>query len=272
MEIKQKMITRLRSAVLSLGYNISILTPDSELEAFMSKVRPVDCGIELIRIGSEMDGGYLVPNDLEGIEYCFSPGVSTVSDFESQLADMHIRSFLADYSVDAPPVQRPEFVFDKKYLGAADCGPFMTLQTWKDKYLGDYQGSLILQMDIEGSEIEVILNISDELLDQFRILVVEFHAMNRLLDPFGFRIFSSCFEKLLSKFYVVHIHPNNCGGSVVKGDFEFPRLMEFTFLNKKRARALKSQTSFPHKLDRQNAPGKPMVLPACWYMETKRPR
>ncbi|MGH9591081.1 MAG: hypothetical protein ACRD25_11850 [Terracidiphilus sp.] len=129
------MITGWRSALLSLGYSVSTVTPDDRLEAFLSKVRPVDCGIELIRIGSEMDGGYLVPDDLEGIEYCFSPGVSTVSDFENQLADMRIKSFLADSSVDAPPVRRPEFVFDKKFLGASDRGCYMTLETWKNKYL-----------------------------------------------------------------------------------------------------------------------------------------
>jgi hypothetical protein len=265
------MITGWRSALFSLGYNVSEMTSDADLEAFMSKVRPVDCGIELIRIGGETDGGYLVPDDLGGIEYCFSPGVSTVADFENQLANLHIKSFLADYSVDAPPVQRPEFVFDKKFLGAADRGHYMTLDTWKDKYLRDYSGDMILQMDIEGAEIEVILSISDHLLDQFRILAIEFHAMNRLLDPFGFEIYSSCFEKLLDKFHVVHIHPNNCCGSIVKGAFEFPRVMEFTFLNKRRAHALRPLTSFPHKLDRQNMAGEPMALPACWYRKVTAP-
>lgn len=68
------MITGWRSALFSFGYNVSQMTSDVGLEAFISKVRPVDCGIELIRIGGEADGGYLIPNDLEGIEYCFSPG------------------------------------------------------------------------------------------------------------------------------------------------------------------------------------------------------
>ncbi|HEX5432082.1 MAG TPA: FkbM family methyltransferase [Bryobacteraceae bacterium] len=261
------MITGWRSTLLALGYNVSTVTPHDRLETFLSKVRPVDCGIELIRIGSEMDGGYLVPNDLEGIEYCFSPGVSTLSDFENQLADAHIKSFLADYSVDAPPVQRSEFLFDKKFLGASDRGCYMTLETWKNKYLNGYSGDLILQMDIEGGEFEVIFNVSGDLLSQFRIVVIEFHGMNHLLDPFGFEIYSSCFEKLLDKFHVVHIHPNNCCGSTKTGIFEFPHVMEFTFLNKRRAPALKPQTSFPHKLDRQNLPGKPLVLPTCWYSD-----
>jgi hypothetical protein len=86
----------------------------------MQKMRPQDCGIDLIRIGGSGDGGYLIPDDLEGLEYCFSPGVSTVSDFENHLADLHISSYLADYSVPSPPIDRPEFTFDPKFLGSSD--------------------------------------------------------------------------------------------------------------------------------------------------------
>ena len=259
------MITGWRSALFHFGYNVSRQTSDADLETLIAKLRPADCGIELIRIGGEADGGYLVPNDLAGIEYCFSPGVSTVADFENGLAELGIRSFLADYSVDAPPVQRPEFVFDKKFLGATDHDPFMTLYSWKNKYLKDYRGDLLLQMDIEGAEYEVLLSTPDELLDQFRILVIEFHEMYRLIDPFAFSFYSTCFQKLLHRFHVVHIHPNNSYPSLAKGPFEIPRLMEFTFLNKKRAAAVGPRVSFPHRLDRQNVPGEALALPKCWY-------
>ncbi len=233
--------------------------------ALIKRLRPLDCGTDLIRIGGEGDGGYLIPNDLEGIEYCFSPGVSSVSDFENHLADLHIKSFLADYSVANPPVIRPEIVFDKKFLGASDRDPYITLASWKEKYLKDYSGDLLLQMDIEGSEYEVIFNTPDKLLDQFRIVIIEFHDLERLFDPFGFPLLSSCFEKLLQFFYVVHIHPNNYYRSVKKDGVEIPLYMEFTLLNKRRVRSTKPQSVFPHKLDRDNMPWKPLPLPKCWY-------
>jgi hypothetical protein len=227
----------------------------------------MDPGIPMIRIGGGADGGYLLPDDLDGIEYCFSPGVSTVSNFEDELADRGIRSFLADYSVDGPPISRPEFTFDKKFLGATDNDPFITLGSWKEKYLQQYSGDLLLQMDIEGSEYPVILNTPDALLDQFRILVVEFHYLNELFDPFGFQMLSACFDKLLKSFHVVHLHPNNCEGfgSVRCGDIEIPRLMEFTFLNKRRASQVKPLKRFPHPLDAPNVPRPDLKLPACWY-------
>lgn len=263
-----KIKTAIRSALFALGFRVIRRTKVADILDLMQKLRPQDCGIDLIRIGGSGDGGYLIPDDLEGIEYCFSPGVSAVSDFENHLADLHIRSYLADYSVTSPPIDRPEFTFDKKFLGSSNRKNYFTLASWKATYLNGYTGDLILQMDIEGSEYEVILNLPDSLLDQFRIMVIEFHDLDRLFDPFAFRLISSCFERLRGSFHVAHIHPNSQDGSLRCGDIEVPRSMEFTFLNKKRASRTKPQVAFPHKLDADNLPGTSLVLPKCWYSLT----
>jgi hypothetical protein len=256
----------IQSWLFALGLNVTKQTAVADVLGLIGKLRPQDCGKELIRIGADGDGGYLVPDDFAGIEYCFSPGVSTKSYFEDHLASLGIKSFLADYSVDCPAVSRPEFVFDKKFLGATNRGEFFTFETWKNKYLRDYRGDLILQMDIEGFEYEVLLSTHEELLKQFRIIVIEFHFLNKMFDRFSFKIISSTFDKLLQHFDVVHIHPNNSGGSVGRGGVEVPRTIEFTFLNKSRSSYRKAQTVFPHRLDADNETGiSPLPLPKCWY-------
>jgi hypothetical protein len=250
-----------------LGINVSIQTSDKDVLALIRKLRPVDCGVNLIRVGADGDGGYLIPDDLEGIEYCFSPGVSTTSEFENHLADRHIKSFLADYSVDGPTITRSEFVFDKKFVGSFDDESHFTLASWKDKYLNDFAGDLILQMDIEGHEYEVILSTPDDLLDQFRIIVIEFHNLEKLFDPAVFKIYASCFAKLMKYFHVVHIHPNNIDDVLRKRDIEIPRILEFTFRNKKRGPQVMRRVVFPHPLDRDNIPDRHLVLPKCWYAD-----
>lgn len=262
------MKTIVKSACSALGIRVSRETKAACVLGLIRRLRPLDCGIDMIRIGGPQDGGYLVPNDLEGIEYCFSPGVGGISDFEEQLAQMHIKSFLADYSVDAPLVGRADFTFDKKFLGVFDREEYFTLETWKEKYLKDYAGDLLLQMDIEGCEYEVILNIPDRLLNQFRILVIEFHNLDRLFDPFVFNLYNSCFEKLLQYFNVVHIHPNNTEGSVIRGTINVPKLMEFTFINKRRVTPIRLQVEFPHRLDADCFPATSLVLPKIWYSGT----
>jgi hypothetical protein len=121
-----------RSLAFALGFHVIKSPKDgSDVLNVIRRLRPVDCGIGLTRVGANTDGGYLIPDDLEGIEYCFSPGVDVSSSFENQLANRRIKSFLADYSVEAPTIIRPEFVFDKKFLGAVDRDQFFTLASWK---------------------------------------------------------------------------------------------------------------------------------------------
>jgi len=258
-----------RSALFAMGFHVVEQTKTADLLRLMKTLKPVDCGIDLIRFGGGGDGGYLIPDDLRGVEYCFSPGVNTVSDFENQLADLNIKSFLADASVESPPILRPEFVFDKRFLGGFDRENYFSLESWKNKYIKDYAGDLILQMDIEGAEYEVILGTPETLLDQFRILVIEFHALDRLFDAFVFNLFSSCFEKLLKSFHVVHIHPDNSGECVKRGGIEIPVMMEFTFLSKRRTHSVRPQEKFPHELDADNSKtARYLPLPKCWYTLT----
>jgi hypothetical protein len=257
---------KIRDGAFALGYNFTDQTSVADVRELIRKLRPVHCGKELIRIGGPADGGYLLPNDLDGVEYCFSPGVGPTVDFDSHLATLNIKSFLADYSVNSPPIAKPEFTFDRKFLGAIDSETSFTLKSWRDKYLAPNIHNLLLEMDIEGSEYEVILSTPSDTLKDFRIMVIEFHSLERMFDPFAFAMFNTCFEKILEHFHVVHIHPNNCCGKVKRRGIEVPRIMEFTFYNKNRATETKYRKDFPHILDRDNTPRKkPLHLPKCWY-------
>ena len=64
------------------------------LEA-ISLTKPFDLGHPLIRIGGPTgDGGYLLPDVLDDIKYCFSPGVGLISEFETQLKKEELNLFL----------------------------------------------------------------------------------------------------------------------------------------------------------------------------------
>lgn len=247
------------------GLTITPLVRRSRFESFLRKVRPWDIGHPLLRIGGECDGGYLVPDDLEGISACFSPGVSTVADFESDLAARGIDCFMADRSVDGPPTPNPRFHFEKMFLGPVDDEAYMTLERWVRR-CAPTGTDMILQMDIEGAEYGVIVDTSVETFRRFRILVVEFHGLTELLTRQGFELIDLCFTKLLKDFAVVHIHPNNCGHAATLGRFTVPDVMEFTFLRRDRIARAVPAVAFPHPLDRANGPGLPdPPLPECWF-------
>jgi hypothetical protein len=120
-------------------------------------------------------------------------------------------------------------------------------------------------MDIEGAEWPVLLNISDSKLARFRIIVVELHDMERLMDKHAFRIIRAVMERLLEDFCVVHNHPNNYGGLVGVGALEIPRALEVTLLRRDRCAPTGFATQFPHPLDHTNASERrDIVLPAAW--------
>lgn len=254
-----------RSSLLSLGLTYGRTADPRAIERFLEMVRPIETQHELIRLGGDADGGYLVPDDLDGIGACFSPGVSVVARFEEDLAARGIKCFLADASVAAPPVKNDLFDFERKFLGPTSTDEFMTLDDWVDRKAPG-ESDFILQMDIEGAEYGVLLSASRETLRKFRIIVIEFHGLPRIYDRTGIELISLAFSKLLTDFDPVHIHPNNNGATVKFGKFETPRLAEFSFLRRDRIKSRRYATHFPHHLDRKNVPDRPdLHLPACWY-------
>ena len=263
-KIKYALRAYLRRAGIYLGKR----TKKRELQAFFQRLYPVTTNRKLVRIGEASDGGYLLPDDLEGIDACFSPGVAEDSHLETCLSEKGIKCYLADYSVDAPPTENLLFDFEKKFVGMENNSVYMTLEDWVSRKTSKEASDLILQMDIEGAEYEVILDTSNELLKRFRIMIIEFHNLDFLIDRLGFQTIDIVFRKLLKHFDVVHIHPNNYSKPEKDRGFEFPPLMEFTFLRKDRITERTFTTTFPHKHDSTNVPGKPdFPLPKCWYSQ-----
>jgi hypothetical protein len=254
--------------ILPTGNILTKTTRRADLTGLIGRLHPKDVGIELIRMGPQGDGGYLIPDDLEGIGACFSPGVSTVSDFELGCAQRGMQVYLADYSVDGPATPHDSFSFIKKFVGATTSEQFITLNDWVQQSDIAPDVDLILQMDIEGFEYETLLSIPDDLMKRFRIIVIEFHRLHHLWGRPFFRLASAAFAKLLQTHTVLHLHPNNCRSSFYRQGLEIPRVMEFTFLRNDRFDSHRFANRFPHPLDNDNTPKETVILPDCWYRQT----
>jgi hypothetical protein len=265
-----RFILPLKIALGKVGIFVSSTTRLDSIQNFFRLIRPLRTQHKLIRVGQTADGGYLVPNDLEGIDRCFSPGVSTSSDFELDLANRGISCYMADYSVEQPPIQHALFQFEKKFLGSENNEKFLTLESWVAKY-GSNSSDMVLQMDIEGAEYEVIFNTPSEILNRFRIIIVEFHDLDQMLNKTSCTLIDQCFRKLLRDFEIVHLHPNNImkGKRAIYHQFEIPSVIEATFLRKDRILSSVHQTEFPHPLDLPNSTDfDDYVLPRCWYSQS----
>jgi hypothetical protein len=191
----------------------------------------------MLKLGGYRDGSYSIPDDLEGITHCFSPGVGPSSAFESDLAERGMHVFMADASVEGPAANHPNFHFTRNHV-ASYSDPqkcLVSMDEWVSAKLGGVEsGDLLLQMDIEGAEYEVIHAMSEALLQKFRIIAIEFHHLNQLRHGIMCSYMKSAVEKLLKHFKVCHSESNLAAGTFKVGSSRFSRLCEVSFIRKDR--------------------------------------
>jgi len=253
------------------GFVLQQTIAKEKVMALIQKLHPRQTQFPLVRLGAKGDGGYLVPDCLEDITACFSPGVAKVSMFEFDCLERDMKIFMADKSVDEPnwKVHKNRYSFEKKYIGCTNNEAFMTLDSWFESSDLPDDAELLLQMDIEGGEYPTLMNISDGLIGRFKIMVIEFHRLQNLWNRGFFEIAEAVFNKILQTHVCVHLHPNNfkgTNGSVYSlFEVDIPKVMEFTFLRKDVAEITGYRTQFPHPLDYDNTAREHFPLPDDWY-------
>ncbi|MBU1315681.1 MAG: FkbM family methyltransferase [Alphaproteobacteria bacterium] len=226
----------------------------------------------LIRIGSNRDGSYLLPDDLENMAACFSPGVDNFKYFEDKVVETYgIDCHMCDYSSDVEKLKTPLIegrqTFAKKWLSPDPGEDNIELADWIGREAPE--GDLLLQIDIEGAEYRNLLSASAETLSRFRIIVIEVHSLWAIQDAAICReVLAPFFRKLSEIFIPVHAHPNNCCGEfVIPGtEISIPNVLELTYLRKDRAVEAPFPPQLPHPQDvSRNVSGKPpMFLGEEW--------
>lgn len=231
--------------------NSGVGSSPEELAAFFDAFHVIDPGIPLVRVGPTGDGGYLMPDDLDGIEACFSPGVAGEIGFDMAIADRGIPVHMIDRSVEGLPVEHDGIDFEPLFLGARSRRGWTSLTDWVARRAPG-SSDLLLEMDIEGAEWAVLLTTESETLRRFRIIVLELHDLHLLSKRSNLHAYGAAFDKLLEDFELVHVHPNNHEYPVPYLGFAIHPVVEATFLRKDRIRVSDERTRLAHPLDSAN--------------------
>ena len=205
-------------------------------------LKPKASKTPLIRIGGDIDGSYLVPDDLEGIAACFSPGVSRIKYFEDFLAERYgIPSHMCDFSCDVEELQ------DAAEAGDADVPEEVArrgvrARTTSASRTGSQtttsRATCCSRWTSRARNTATSSPPSDETLARFRVIVLEVHSLGRMLDAAD-----SCgmpsrrsFRSSPAASSCVHAHPNNCCGDFMlpDTDIRIPNVLELTLVRRDR--------------------------------------
>ena len=211
---------------------------------------------DLIRLGNENDGGYVVPKTLlNKVDTLISLGLSDNwtfdADFKSLNKDLTIHCY--DHTVSKWFFLENIFKSSIKFVSRKSTlsqvyHKFQKYREYKSFFTSnnihfvqrvhnridkDYDvtfetimrrtngKNVFLKMDIEGSEYKVLSHVKNHVPQIFG-LVVEFHETELMRE-----IFTAKLDELLLHYSIIHIHPNNYGGIASDG---MPEVLEITFL------------------------------------------
>jgi hypothetical protein len=235
----------------------------------------------LVRRGSTYDGGYLLPSDIT-TKLLISLGMGDDWKFELDLINhKQIDRFIVfDHSVDLFKLLKKvinkrrnfkafvfrvvvltryfkDFVVLKKLHVKKKITKYGSIKNSREtnlfeifrEFVVDPKSTVILKIDIEGSEFDIIEQIV-ELSSQIKVLIIEMHEILKQKD----RVKQSL-ELLKSRYLLIHTHVNNYGGI---DESSIPDVCEFTFINHNLHREYRKVSRLPRaSLDSPSSPGRP---------------
>jgi hypothetical protein len=227
--------------------------------------------IDMIRVGRDYDGGYLVPNDLAVINSVISAGIADDVSFDNFFAKRGVNVYQYDPTIEiVPPSEYSDhFFFERKafglYLGKMGVNFDEAI---KNNNLNDQDGKVLAKFDVEGGEYSAILSSSDSSISKFRCLVGEFHEINSIDNPDVYHTIISTLEKLNKNFFISHIHVNSDSNVKLIHGIPIPSLLEITYLNNRYYEKTDDLVfSGLHELDQTNIRDKPQIpWNAAWYL------
>lgn len=236
---------------------------------------------ELVRIGREFDGGYLVPMEsVKSADHVISFGVGMDLSFEAHLKEINknLNFEIFDHTVSEPDIKKMIKVAIKALL-FRDSSLIKNYKKFKKQYrflLGDsshfknritenpwfpydvaardifsnYSAlSCILKIDIEGAEYRILNDVKNN-ITKFQLVVIEFHDTDLHIKSIKDFIAS-----ISGTHKIAHFHANNYGGASAVG---LPEVFELTIIRSRAEHDYKYQSNLPLiGIDSPNAPHRP---------------
>lgn len=242
---------------------------------------------DLIRIGSDGDGGYIMPERIfSEISAMLSMGLSDDWSFEEAVREKSgsIPIIIFDHSVNLKfwlrrsaahlikgiftgniaRLKRLNRAFQYyQFFSQDNCTHYKLAIGKADNMINLEQAlaklpishNILLKIDIESYEYQII----DEIIerqDQFAAIAIEMHLIDQYADETRYFV-----ESMRKKFELVHMHANNYAATSVT---DFSPIIELSFINRnllQDGEILTSHSLPIAHIDAPSVPGNPDIIP-----------
>jgi hypothetical protein len=237
------------------------------ISQIIQMTQPVYTKAPLIRIGRNGDGGYVISPEFES-NICLTLGVGSEVSADLDLISKGFKLFAFDGTVLNPLPGNIAYRFEQKNIGYGEGDESITnLERIYNKFPELEQADLIM-IDIEGHEYRVF---EEEIvfISKAKQVVVEFHGLELMGDPNFAKRIILILEELLKSHAPIHVHGNNCGGTLAIGGASWPTILEITFLAKNYCIPESNYGPFPTTLDFPNSKIRPDIDLTGFYGKIK---
>ncbi len=223
--------------------------------------------VPLVRIGPDLDGGYILADDLD-VGIAVSIGVGPECGADEDLARRGLYVWQFDHTVDESPSTVDGILFHR--IGVASQEPDHNTRTLGDllQMAGVREGSDgILLMDAEGAEWGALASTSDGALNRLRQIALEIHGLDLVIADDRADWAIEVLERLSRTHCLVASHGNNFGCYFKFGPLLMPSVVETTWVRRDRLVVLKDGRTLtePPDVFRSNDPEWPDVNQASLF-------
>ena len=223
---------------------------DQRLLEFVRLIRPwIYDGLQLIRVGGNHDGGYVMANDFN-VTGAISIGVGNDITWDRDVASRGIPVVMFDPTVRRPPERLANACFIRVGLGPPNSqGPYKTLEELLRLAQMESEKSLLLKIDVEGAEWDAFTGLDPLSLKRFSQIVIELHGLGHLRDVATSDSILRLAETLARNHCPIHLHANNYDGVSLFDSYWFPDALELTYVRKDGAVNLRPARMLDEQLD-----------------------
>ena len=203
----------------------------TKIDELISILAPWNYKGVINRYGGVSDGSYIIPTDIINKKsFLISGGVGDNNNFEIQLASLGIKGFQIDNSISKPPKNHKNLNFVSKTLGARDGEGSISLKTLINNVSTDK--TVIVKLDIEGGELEALINLPKNVLRKITCLSMELHSISSLYN--NNQILEMLKHLNTAGFRSIYVQANNGCLTYTMSGYLIPDNIEVTFVKKSR--------------------------------------